>query len=289
MTQEPGRRSYKRANRTKNRPVLVASTEQDAMVSPQQEDTAGATSTTSTFDSAVAVEAQPATRTSTTSTEKPAGTSRRLPGFFSTVGKKAQDETETGTEKAEIAQARIARATRGKAPAKSSATTEITAKEPEAKTETKPEPKKAPARPPARTGGFKTRYLFGMVLYLLAANFIGVIITNAFASGGIDHLLTSFNLFGGTIQIRTSTLAYLALLVLLLVVLAYFDLIPRSFSAMSGQNPPAKRGTSSSKQNTSNNNVLVRNTPPTMRQGVKGADDDLYEDYRYNQRHSKKK
>ena len=288
MTQEPGRRSYKRANRTKNRPVLVASTEQDAMVSPQQEDTAEATGTILPSDGAVAVEAQPTTSTSTTTTEKTAGFSRRLPGFFSTVGKKTQDETQTEAEKAEIAQARIARATRGKTPAKTAGTTETAGKEAEAKAETKPEPRKAPARPARTTGGFKTRYLFGMVLYLLAANFIGVIITNAFASNGIDRLLTSFNLFGGTIQIRTSTLAYLALLVILLVVLAYFDLIPRSFSAMSGQKPPAKRGTSSSKQNASDN-VLIRNTPPPMRQGIKGADDDLYEEYRYNQRHSKKK
>ncbi|HLJ32016.1 MAG TPA: hypothetical protein VKU38_00105 [Ktedonobacteraceae bacterium] len=275
MIQEPGRRPYKRANRTKNRPVLVASTEQDATVSPEQE------GTTSTTDSAVAVEAQPTI--STTTTEKSTGSSRRLPGFFSTVGRKQQEEA---TTEADIAQARIARATRGKTPAKSASATESSAKEIPAVA--KSEPKKAAARPAPRTGGFKTRYLFGMVLYLLAANFIGVILTNAFASGGIDRLLTSFNLFGGNIQIRTSTLAYLAFLVLLLVVLAYFDLIPRSFSAMSGQKQPVKRGTSSTKQTTSDN-ALVRNTPPPMRQGVKGADDDLYEEYRFNQRRSKKK
>ncbi|MHB8600043.1 MAG: hypothetical protein ACYDER_24935 [Ktedonobacteraceae bacterium] len=267
MIQEPGRRPYKRANRTKNRPVLVASTEQDAMVSQEQEDA------TSTTDSAVAVEAQPTTSTTT-------GSSRRLPGFFSTVGRKQQEET---TTEADIAQARIARATRGKSPAKAANTTETTTKEATAVAKSK-----IAGRPAARTtGGFKTRYLIGMAVYLLAANFIGVILTNAFASGGIDRLLTSFNLFGGNIQIRTSTLAYLAILVVLLIALAYFDLIPRSFSALSGQKQPVKRGTST-KQNTSDN-VLVRNTPPPMRQGIKGADDDLYEEYRFNQRRSKKK
>lgn len=276
MMQEPDRRPYKRANRTKNRPVLVASTGQDALASPEQED---ATLTTPTTDSAVAVEAQPTT--STTTTEK---TSRRLPGFFSTVGRKQQEETPT---EADIAQARIARATRGKTPTKAASAAETPAKG--AKAVTQPEPKKTVARPaPRTTGGFKTRYLFGMVIYLLAANFIGVFLTNAFASAGIDHLLTTFNLFGGNIQIRTSTLAYLAILVILLVALAYFDLIPRSFSAMSGQRQPVKGGTSSTKQNTSGNG-LARNTPPPMRQGVKGADDDLYEEYRFNQRRSKKK
>lgn len=280
MMQEPGRRPYKRANRTKNRPVLVASTEQDATVSPTQEDATSATPTSPVTDSAVAVEAQPTTSTTTKTT----GSSRRLPGFFSTVGRKQQEET---TTEADIAQARIARATRGKTPAKAANTTETTTKE--AKAVAKPAPGKATGRPAARTtGGFKTRYLFGMVIYLLAANFIGVIITNAFAANHIDSLLTSFNLFGGNIQVRTSTLAYLALLVILLIALAYFDLIPRSFSALSGQKQPVKRGTSSTKQNSSDN-ALVRNTPPPMRQGVKGADDDLYEDYRYNQRHSKKK
>jgi len=275
MIQEPGRRPYKRANRTKNRPVLVASTGQDALVSPEQEEA----TLTSTTDSAVAVEAQPII--STTTTEKTSSTGRRLPGFFSTVGRKQQQET---TTEADIAQARIARATRGKAPAKATSATEAPTKG--AKAVAQPEAKRTTTRPPAR-GGFKTRYLFGMVIYLLAANFIGIFLTNAFVSAGIDHLLTTFNLFGGNIQIRTSTLAYLAVLVILLIGLAYFDLIPRSFSAMSGQGQPVKRG-ASSKQNASDN-VLVRNTPPPMRQGVKGADDDLYEEYRFNQRRSRKK
>ncbi len=274
MIQEPGRRPYKRANRTKNRPVLVASTEQDAMVSPEQED---ATLATPTTDSAVAVEAQPTI--STTTTKKTTGSSRRLPGFFSTVGRKQQEES---TTEADIAQARIARATRGKTPAKAASATETTEV-------AKSEPRKTAASTTTRPrSAFKTRYLFGMAIYLLAANFIGVILTNAFASNGIDRLLTSFNLFGGIIQIRTSTLAYLAILVILLIALAYFDLIPRSFSALSGQKQPVKRGTSSTRQNSSDN-VLVRNTPPPMRQGVKGADDDLYEEYRFNQRRSKKK
>ena len=172
--------------------------------------------------------------------------------------------------------------------AKAASTTEKP--EDEVKAVAKPEPKKVTnaAKPAPRPSLFKTRYLIGMVTYLLAANFVGYFETNAFASSGIDRLLTSFTLFGGVVQIRTSTLAYLATLILLLIVLAYFDLIPRSFSALSGQNPAAKRGTSGTKQNTSDSRV-TKNIPPPMRQGVKGADDDLYEEYRYSQRRSKKK
>ena len=188
---------------------------------------------TSTSDSTVAVETPVAT--STTTEKKTTNPSQRLSGFFSTVGKKQQTET---TTEADIAQARIARATRGKVPTKAASTTEKP--EDEVKAVAKPEPKKVTnaAKPAPRPSLFKTRYLIGMVTYLLAANFVGYFETNAFASSGIDRLLTSFTLFGGVVQIRTSTLAYLATLILLLIVLAYFDLIPRSFSALSGQIQP---------------------------------------------------
>lgn len=288
MTQEPVRRpssTYKRAGRSKHRPVLVTSTEQDALVSPEQEGT-GATSS-----SAVAVEAQPETGEQTAQpTTMAKFSARRLPGFFSTVGRKTQEETSSETD---IAQARIARATRGKTPAKAASNgsngnngNNGNAAAKEEKTVAKPQPARG-VRPARTTGGFKTRYLFGMVLYLLAANFIGIFETNAFVSAGIDRVLTTFNLFGGNIVVRTSTLAYLATLILLLVILAYFDLIPRSFSAMSGQKQPVKRGSTTSKQGDAN--TLARNNPPTMRQGVSGQDDDLYEEYRYNQRRAKKK
>jgi len=84
MMQEPARRPYKRANRTKNRPVLVAPTEQDTIVSSEQE---GATSTS---DSVVAVETPLATSTTTEKTTT--GPSRRLAGFFKTVGKKKKNK-----------------------------------------------------------------------------------------------------------------------------------------------------------------------------------------------------
>jgi len=107
-----------------------------------------------------------------------------------------------------------------------------------------------PARP---TSAFKTRYLIGMGIYLLGANFIGVFVTSFFQSNHLDSILTTFNLFGSAIVVRTSTLAYLAMLVILLVLLARFDLIPRNFSAMTGQSSQSSRrgGSSNTNRNSS--------------------------------------
>ena len=70
------------------------------------------------------------------------------------------------------------------------------------------------------------RYLLGIVIYLLSANFIGVIVTSFFQSNHLDSVLTTFNLFGGLVVVRTSTLVYLLALFILLVVLALLQLLP---------------------------------------------------------------
>ncbi|GAC1383277.1 MAG: hypothetical protein NVSMB33_11130 [Ktedonobacteraceae bacterium] len=271
MTQDSGRRpiNHKRSSRAgRNRPLLVTSTE-NATNGHIEDDV------TPTVEESVAeVQAQ----------NPPIEPGRRrLPNFFSTVGKVSQEPT---TQEKEIAQARITRATRNK-PA--SAKTSI-----EGKSEGQVEPGKATAKPakpsvPARPASpFKTRYLIGMGLYLLCANFIGIFETQYFQANHLDRVLTQFPLFGGLIIIRTSTLAFLATLIIILVLLARFDLIPRSFSAMSGRQTAVqrnKRSSSTSNNNTQNNPDGMR--PPTMRQGVKGADDELYKEYRTNQRRKK--
>lgn len=269
MTQDAGRRpTTRRSNRGRNRPLLVTSNS-SAMENEATEQTTDETAPT-LVESVAEVQAQnPPVR-------PPRG---RLPGFFSSVGKNAQEAT---TQVKDIAQARIARATRGKSVSAKSSD--------ESKSETQAEPKKAPATParPAAAarpaGTFKTRYLFGMVLYLLAANLIGILITNFFQANHMDSTLAQFPLFGGQVVIRTSTLAFLAMLVIILVVLARFDLIPRSLGAMTGQQAAPRNRRSGSSSNASED---TRTPPPTMRQGVKGADDDLYREYRTNQRRKK--
>src|SRR5205807_4345416 len=147
----------------------------------------------------------------------------------------------------------------------------------------------APSRP---NSIFKTRYLIGMGIYLLAANFIGAFETNILRANNLDVRLTQFNLFGGTIVISTSTLVFLATLVIILVALARFDLIPRNFSAMMGgsSSQQNRRGTGSGSSGRNQGPTEgIRNSPPSMKQGVKGADDELYQEYRSNQRRAKKR
>src|SRR5689334_21123547 len=97
----------------------------------------------------------------------PAPKTRRLPGFFSTIGKNDQDSK---AKEVEVAQARLARATRKKI-AQPEKATETPAKAVEKKT-ARPatSSSKAPQRP---TSAFKTRYIIGFALYLIGANFIG--------------------------------------------------------------------------------------------------------------------
>ena len=282
MTQDSTRRSPSSSRRTaragRNKPVLVTSTE------TENEDTMQTVEETSpTLEESIAeVEAQ--NPLPTRSVRLP----RRLPSFFSTVGKQSQSQV----SETDAAQARIARATRTKGTTTKATSTAGTKNTNTPKAEAKKEPARATsssrATPPARSG-FKTKYLIGMGIYLIVAEFMGTFVVNFFRANGLDTVLTKFNLFGGEITISTSILAFLAILIILLILLARFDLIPRNFAAMSG-NPPPRRTTGNStargNQNTADGN---RTTSPTMRQGVKGANDDLYQEYRANQRRERKR
>ena len=52
------------------------------------------------------------------------------------------------------------------------------------------------------------RYLLGMVIYLLGANFIGIFEASFMTANHLNIVLTTFKLFGGTIVVSTSTLLY---------------------------------------------------------------------------------
>ena len=285
MTQDPAHRSpssTRRAARAgRNKPVLVTSTENEDNEQAVEE-------TAPTLEESIA-EVQAENPPVTNKARIP----RKLPGFFSTVGK----QTQVQTSETDAAQARIARATRAKG---TSAKAPSSAVETKSTSTPKVEAKKEPARAAGSTGsgratqtarpagGFKTKYLIGMGIYLVVAEFMGTFVVNFFRANGLDTVLTKFNLFGGEITISTSILAFLAILVILLIALARFDLIPRSFTAMSA-NPPQRRTGNSSAKSNQNTTDGGRTTPPTMRQGVKGANDDLYQEYRANQRREKKR
>jgi hypothetical protein len=206
---------------------------------------------------------------------------RRFPKFFSSVGKSEND----ATVEADQAAARIARATRNSAASSASSRTAKDSTPAESQSNTnKVTPKAAPAKAAPRQGGFKTRYLWGMVVYVLAAMLVGQYERAFLVSNHLEKVLFQI----GSFAVTTSTALYLLTLIVLLVVLARFDLIPRSLGAMSGQSTAqsGKSGQSSRTEDT-------KSSQPTTKQGVKGADDDLYqedrEQQRYLQRRERKK
>ena len=267
MTQGTSNRSNKRSPRAgRYKPTLITTPENEA--GEEQQEPAQEVEETAPVEE-------------TTAEVVPPTTGRRLPRFFSTVGK-SEKEQEVSEEA--VVQARLARATRGKTAKVETTSSKEPTEEKESKAvvpaRTAPARANAPARP---VSPFKMKYIIGMVVYLLGAQLIGSLEVNLFNSYHIDSTLAAFNLFGLPIVVKTSTLVFLVILVLLLVLLARLDLIPRSFSALTGQ-PPQKRGSTASRNN---NNDVVRTPQPTMRQGVSGADDDLYQQYRSNQRRKK--
>jgi hypothetical protein len=270
---DSNKRPRRPARTQRNRPVLVTEQENELSKQPVQE--------LSPIGETVIPETEPAVEAT-----RPKG--RRLPAFFSTVAKR---DTEESNQTDDAAQARIARAARSKAgaPVEKSKTSE--------QKETSPtqEAPRGPGgllgallggsgtRPGASPTGFKTRYLIGIGIYLVAANFVGLFETRFLQSIGAERELTRFNLFGGLIIVRSSTLLFLATLIIILVLLARFDLIPRNLGAAGGASANRSRQSNTSSQEGE------RRVQPSMKQGVSGADDDLYREYRSNQKRDKKR
>jgi chemotaxis protein histidine kinase CheA len=255
--------SSKRGSRAgRNRPVLVTP-DADSEVTQDQpaEEISDAT--------------QPVAEVATTTTDE-APRPRRLPKFFSSVARNEQQQAITANPEA----ARIARATRSanSRPAKESKAEESSAP---AKTSADQTPAKAaPATSsrPRPASAFKMRYLFGILLYLILAELIGGFERSLLIANKLDKLLFQI----GPLAVTTSTLAFLVTLIVILVILARLDLVPRSLAALSGQPTPQRRPGQS--QNTSNS-TGIKTPPPAMKQGVKGEDDDLYQEYREQQRY----
>jgi hypothetical protein len=265
MSQEDNN-TLKKPRRTRsqrNRPVLVTDNE-------------------STTEEQITPEAEPVEEVVTT-TPEPAPAKRsgpRLPNFFSTVEKSEKKETEG---KSDVVQARLARATRSKASTNTGKAAAVTKETADTSSTQKSEKAPASARPAARPNQtFKTRYILGIAIYLFAANFIGTGITVLLNQMHADAvLLPPFDLFGGKIIIKTSTVLFLALLIIILVLLARFDLIPRSLA-------PSTTANNRSGANKSSDSG-PKQPPSAVRQGVKGEDDHLYQEYRLSQRRTKKR
>lgn len=258
----------KRSNRNgRNRPVLVTNDTNDQLSGDSiQEDTQEDALNRAPVQTAIeeAPEAAPV---------------KKRPGFFSTLGKKEEKDDEA----TDVAAARLARATRNKAAAPvKKETKEVRAtKKPEPQAVAKSAPARAGSKPAPRRGGFKPRHLIGILAYLIVADVVGVYEKSWLVSAHAEKLLFSI----GPLPIYVSTLLFLLTLVVLLIVLARFDLVPRSLTPAPRQ--PATGGKNSSQQNNrtpDTDSDGPRNTP-NVKQGVKGANDDLYQEYRETQRY----
>lgn len=275
MSQEYSNRRQRRNNRARaGRPSLVTNSDTPNTPFNDEQSTTTATETATRI-----AEPEPLS----VPTPAPTG-QRRLPRFFSNVSKSEKEPQTSTPNEQTVAQARIARATRGKnATVPSAATTAETPEKavakPAAQTATRPTSNR-----PAQTGFFKTRYIIGLGIYLLVADFVGVYEAQLLTQFHLERLLTQFSLFGLPIQVRTSTIFFLATLVIVLVVLAYFDLLPRSLGAATnrGAGGGANRSITSS-------TPTERTQQTTIRQGVKGSSDELYQAYRSKQRRGKKR
>jgi hypothetical protein len=260
--------SNQRSSRAgRNRPVLVSSTSTDQVTKDQ--------SAVETSDATLPVEED----APTTNVED--ARRRRLPKFFPSLGK----DTKEQSVEADARAARIARATRGAggSPASSRNVEESKAtgskSSPGTVATTKTTARAASTSAPQRPGGFKMRYILGMLLYLLIAEVLGGFEKNLLVSNHLDNLL--FQL--GPLAITTSTVLFLLTLLIVLVILARLDLVPRNLGTLMGQSS-TRSGRPGQSQNTSESEA-IKGSQPTMKQGVKGADDDLYQEYREQQRY----
>ncbi len=256
--------TYKRGNRKgNNRPTLVSPTTEAA--NSEQEQSYAENGLSSGSD---------VTTPSTTATiaALPVTPAKNRPRFFSTIGRK---EALTQETVADPAAARLSRATRGKAVAtgkiQESKKSDTKAVAPATATPARAAAAR-PARPPS---AFKPRHFIGILIYIIVADVVGIYEKNLLVSAKLEKLL--FNL--GPLPVYLSTVLFLLTLVVMLVVLARFDLVPRS---LTGASRPVNKGTTT---RTSGGDDASTKAPPTYKQGVKGTDDNLYQEYRQNQRY----
>jgi hypothetical protein len=211
----------------------------------------------------------------TVATETPAKARRvpRLPGFFSKV-EKTVEEPEISQEA--VVKARLARAKK---------TTPKAGVTPVAheKKERDGKPADGANRTAATTRPkplFKTRHLVGMGLYLIAAESILPLEKGLLEQYKLEQTLGKIPFLN--IPVTTALFLNLGTLLVLLLILVRLDLLPTSLAGR-------RAATARAQQQRREQGAGVEKQPqPTMRQGVKGEDDDLYQAYRSNQRREKK-
>jgi hypothetical protein len=259
-TQSGKSTSYKRAHRAKH--AVLVKEEQAATTSAKEA-------------TLITEEAQPATQIAVE--EQPAISEesgrKHGPRFFSSVNK---TEKISDQPKADPIAARLTRALRGKSV--DGPKEKETSKENKGATSSSRPAAAVSARPKS---GFKMKYIWGMMIYLLIADFLGVWIQSWMKAHGLDAIVFTISTF----QAYRSTLIFLALLIVILILMARFDLIPRSLGAAMNSSSTTTKSSSSTKTPT----FESKEPQPTLKQGVQGDHDELYREYRQNQRYFQKR
>ncbi|GCE26058.1 hypothetical protein KDA_15420 [Dictyobacter alpinus] len=252
----------KRPRRTRvprNRPVLVTGGETET-----QEGVSHPTTEDLTLDTVSAA---------TETVSEPVATPKRLvrlPKFFSKVEHSEQDDP---ADTKEVVEARMARAKKnmnGKAA--------ITKAEEAADAKAGVPKAAAKAAPPAKL--FKPRHFIGMVVYLIGANAVLPLERTFAINSHIEREL--FRVPGVNLPVTTSFLFNIITLIVVLYVLVALDLLPSGKQFAAGRAQTAGKGKSNS--GSQGGTPTPKVAPPAMRQGVKGAHDDLYQAYRSSQR-----
>jgi hypothetical protein len=264
----------RRARRNHNRPVLVTDTLQNENGTAE-----GLTNTETLVAEPEPIDETPITEPTPDIAKRPS----RLPRFFSKVEKSEEEDTPSAED---IAQARLARVKRNnkQAATTTTETTSATATAEESKKTGRPTT--FPTQRPASM--FKTKHIIGFAIYLFAAEFALPWERTLSINLHIDSAttpLTTLNLGSLHIPVYAWTLMNIITLVVLLYVLSRFDFLPNSKQLAAQRAAQGNARGTTSGQNTSVEKVA----PPTMRQGVQGEDDDLYQAYRLNQRRDKKR
>src|SRR5712692_7364138 len=183
--QEKATQNKRSKSAGKNRPVLVTSSNDLAMTDQSVELMSDTTQPVEEVAPPTTIEVSRA---------------RRFPKFFSSVGRNEND----GTVEADQAAARIARATRNSAVSSASSRTTKVSKPAESQSNTnkvstnKATPKAAPAKAAQSRGGFKTKYLYGMVIYVIAAMLVGQYERAFLVSKNLDTTLFKVGSFAVT-------------------------------------------------------------------------------------------
>ncbi|HLG78461.1 MAG TPA: hypothetical protein VKX46_18745 [Ktedonobacteraceae bacterium] len=232
-----------------------------------------------TTTESLGTEASPAPETTLVEGPVPAAKRpSRLPNFFSRVDK---SEQEVPTQEPDVMQARLARATRKRGSAEAPAASA----EPSTTTAAPAPTKPAAAKPAQPNRLFKTRHITGMAIYLLAAEFILPYEVVFARNLGIEQQFAKFPIFGFQASLTTSFFLNILTLLLLLWLLVRLDMLP---TGRNMQNQSQGKGRTSNTRN-GQSTPTVKQAPPTIRQGVQGANDDLYLAYRSKQRREKKR